>query len=72
MDLEDYLKENDMWKAEFAKKIGVSPAAIYRYIDGTRRPSLAMASLIDKETKGKVTAKDLLDWYNKKKQEKNG
>lgn len=60
MDLKLYLESRNMEHKEFAKMIGVSPAAISNYIHLRRTPTLEIARRIVNATKGKVTIDDLL------------
>lgn len=58
MKLKTYLKKEGLTLREFAKKIGVTHAAIWKYSQGTRTPSLKNLKIIEKVTKGKVTYRD--------------
>ena len=58
MKLNDYLYEMRQTPYEFAVEMGISPAAIYRYMNG-RVPRFDIARTIEKKTKGKITMEDL-------------
>ena len=59
MKLEKYLENKN--KTEFGRLCGYKhETAIFRLLNGTRRPSRKMAVKIVELTKGKVTLKDLL------------
>lgn len=66
-DLHAYLKLRDIGVKEFADMVGCSPQAISNYINWRRKPSLEMICRIEKATKGKVTSKDLLGYWEAKK-----
>jgi DNA-binding XRE family transcriptional regulator len=59
VDLENYLKEQQILKQDFAKRIHVSRSCISHIINKRREPSLEVARRIIKETKGKVNVADL-------------
>lgn len=62
MNLNDYLKLNQISCEEFAKKSGVSPNTIYRYKRGEKRAmQWSTAKLISKATDGQVSVEELLD-----------
>ena len=61
MNLECYLKEKNIPKQAFAKRIQISNSYISLIINGKRKPSLKVARLIIKETKGKVNVADLFE-----------
>ena len=65
MNLESYLKEQNIQKKDFAKRIGVSNTYISLVIHKKRNPSIRVARSIIKETKGSVAATDL---FKKKSQ----
>lgn len=52
-NLAEYLK--DRKKADFAQKIGVSPAQLSQYLSGYRRPSYELMLRIEAVTDGKVS-----------------
>lgn len=60
MQLSDWLAVSEIKADVFAKEIGVSEVAIYRYIAGTRRPQWDVMARIMKATRGEVTANDFL------------
>jgi DNA-binding transcriptional regulator YdaS (Cro superfamily) len=67
MDLKTYLKLKDIQVKEFAEIIGVSASTISRYIHWYRKPALDIAIRIENATKGKVTIKDLMAYWEAKK-----
>jgi predicted transcriptional regulator len=58
MFLENYIKDNGLTYESFGKLIGVSDAAVSRYVKGKRKPKPSIMSKIIKITQGKVTAND--------------
>jgi DNA-binding transcriptional regulator YdaS (Cro superfamily) len=64
MDIQTYLTENDISKAEFARKIGVSSDLVYQWIKGLRPVAIPHCKTIFAETKGIVTLQILRpnDW----------
>lgn len=58
MNLRTYLCSNEISKADFASRIGVSLAALYRYMSGDRVPHRKVMNKISEETKGEVTPND--------------
>jgi len=58
MKLETYLTKTGIKPADFAKRIGVAPASVYRYLAGDRIPARGILRAISRETGGKVTADD--------------
>lgn len=62
MQLIDYLKENDLSQAEFARLVGESLQNVNRYVRGKRKPSDEnVMQRIYNVTGGAVTAND---FYN--------
>jgi transcriptional regulator with XRE-family HTH domain len=59
MKLSEWLKENGLSQAEFARRIGVSPPALSRFITGARIPHATSILKIRDATDGKV---DVNDW----------
>jgi transcriptional regulator with XRE-family HTH domain len=57
--LNAYLKKNKKLHYRFAVEAGVSPNAVYSWMTGKTKPSLANAYKIEKYTKGEV---DLYSW----------
>jgi DNA-binding transcriptional regulator YdaS (Cro superfamily) len=55
MQLSKYLEINNISKADFAAKLGVSPAMIHQWINGTRPISEKNCVAIEKFTNGQVT-----------------
>lgn len=60
MRLEQYLTDNGISAAAFARMLGTSQVTIYRYKRGLRFPYPETIAKIHKATKGKVTVRD---WY---------
>ena len=61
MRLGTYLRERRMTQREFAERIGVSRSYLSMLISGSKIPSLKIATKIEKETGGEVTAIAMLD-----------
>ena len=61
MRLGAYLRERSMTQREFAERIGVSRSYLSMLISGSKIPSLKIATKIEKETGGEVTAIAMLD-----------
>lgn len=59
MTLKQYIDSTDISVNEFAKKVGVIPATLYRYIDGTRSPRPKIAHRIVLESGEKISFKSL-------------
>ena len=62
MTLNDFLTKSDMPRATFAKRIGVSAAAVTYWVKGDRVPTLKLAIKIRDNTCGLV---DIDSWENK-------
>ena len=60
MRIEEYLRENGLTIAAFAERIGVSEAAMGRYIAGKRTPRRDILARIMAETGGQVRHEDIL------------
>lgn len=60
MTLSDYLRAHSLTHAEFASRIGATQAAVTRYANGRRKPSLQKIIVIERETSGQVRAIDFL------------
>lgn len=58
MTLTDYLREHRLTHAEFASRIGATQAAVTRYANGRRKPSLDKIITIERVTGGAVRAID--------------
>lgn len=58
MKLEDYLTKNEISRAQFAEKIGVTEASLSRYLTGDRFPRERILKLIFEATNGAVTPSD--------------
>jgi transcriptional regulator with XRE-family HTH domain len=61
MELEHYLKENNISLADFGARIGVTDETVRRYVKGLRLPSKVHMPLIAQATNGAVTANDFYD-----------
>lgn len=59
MKLRDYLSKYKITIVEFAKRTDMSLCAYSCYLNGTRRPSLKTARIIERETDGLVTIAEL-------------
>jgi DNA-binding XRE family transcriptional regulator len=57
--LADYLKKFNLEAQAFAKTVGVHPNTIHAVCKHKQKPSLLLAFRIEKETRGRVTAKQL-------------
>jgi transcriptional regulator with XRE-family HTH domain len=60
MRLKEYLEENRITRAEFARLIGVRHISVTRYTEG-RVPEASVMSKIIEQTNGQVTANDFFD-----------
>ena len=60
MKLKNWMKSKDLTGAGFAEMLDVSPAAVSRWLGGSRIPCLDQMQAIEELTKGKVKAQD---WY---------
>lgn len=58
MKLRRYLDDQDIPVALFARRIGVSVQALYRYLHGDRLPQRKVMDRIIRATRGKVTPND--------------
>ena len=58
MKLEDWLKKYEWEQKEFAKKLGVTPSSVCKYVNGTRLPHIKIIRKIAKLTDHKVTIDD--------------
>jgi transcriptional regulator with XRE-family HTH domain len=62
--LADHLEQEGITHAEFARRLGVTDSAVWRWAHGERSPGLKLAFAIEKETGGKVSA---VSWFSKKR-----
>jgi transcriptional regulator with XRE-family HTH domain len=65
MRLIDWLTENGISQAEFARRSGVEQPNVSRYANGSRRPNAIVLKRIEHATAGAVTANDFFeerDW----------
>ena len=60
MKLHTYLKRENLKLGDFALRIGVSHAAVSRYLTGHRRPNWEVLDRIEQATAGEVTANDFV------------
>jgi DNA-binding transcriptional regulator YdaS (Cro superfamily) len=58
MQLSKYLDRKQKTPTAFARQLGVSHAAVVRWLNGTRRPNNDSVDAIEKATSGKVTFND--------------
>jgi transcriptional regulator with XRE-family HTH domain len=63
MKLSDYLATGILSRTELGERVGVSQAAISRYVNGERIPRPEIALKIEQATEGKVTIADHLAVY---------
>ena len=56
MNLDTYLRQNEMTEAAFAAKIGIGQSAVHRLRKGGRVPSQDTMHAIHEATGGQVTA----------------
>ena len=61
MKLRNWLSDNKIAVAEFARRIGVRRSAVYRYLDGDRIPKRDAMRRIVAATQGAVRPDDFLD-----------
>jgi len=61
MQLRTFLEESGTSVSKFAREIDVLAKSVYRYMDGTRRPSPAIMYRIVTATAGAVTANDFFN-----------
>jgi len=59
MTLEEYLNSVGISVSNFAKKVGVIPTTIYRYIDGSRKPRPEIAMKIVLVSNQQISFKSL-------------
>lgn len=59
-ELAIYLRATRIKQRAFAEQVGTSPATISRLAKGTMKPSLELAHLIERTTKGKVKTESWL------------
>lgn len=64
MNLPTYLNETGTKKSDFARAIKVSPALLHQWIEGIRPVAIPQCVVIERETVGRVSRKDLRpdDW----------
>jgi len=60
MKLRDYLKQNQIPQADFAQRVGTTPATINRICKGLTIPRRALMARIIAATDGAVAGTDLL------------
>lgn len=73
MTLDEYFKKQDpkVSHADFAKRIGVTQAAISRYVNGERFPSPELIRKIHEATDKCVTANDLLKGFEEAQEKRS-
>jgi len=54
MDLQGWLRHTNTSVKSFAAAVGVDQATVRRWLNGTRKPSLATLQRVVRETKGEV------------------
>lgn len=62
MKLSDYLAQNDIKPAAFAKDLNVTSEAVRLWLCGGRKPREDMLALIAEKTNGAVTPNDFFDF----------
>jgi DNA-binding transcriptional regulator YdaS (Cro superfamily) len=68
MDLATYLKRNRVSQAQFARKVGVTPGAVWQWLNDEARISAEKVLPIERATDGAVTRHDLRpDLYPREK-----
>ena len=60
MTLYQYLSQNQVEKAQFARDLGIAESSLFKYINQEREPKLSIAIKIVELTEGKVTYRGLL------------
>lgn len=60
MNLKDWLISRDMTASVFAERIGLSQGAVSKIVRGVVWPEAETIAKIERETKGEVTAADIL------------
>jgi transcriptional regulator with XRE-family HTH domain len=55
-NLSTYLAENGIKEPDFARRLNVAQSTVWRLARGKVRPSLDLATLIERETGGEVKA----------------
>lgn len=58
MTLREYITQEQLTVANFAKRIGVTPRTIWNYMRGARKPKFEIMEKIMKVTKSKVKHAD--------------
>lgn len=59
MKIRSYLKKHNLTQEEFAKKVGVSPGAVWQWINGESRVDPRRVRKIEAITEGEVSRHDL-------------
>lgn len=59
MKLKEYFDKERINPVEFAVRLEISPASIYRYMANKTKPAYGRAKLIEKATRGQVSYEDL-------------
>lgn len=61
MKLSEYLRSNAVSRREFAAKVGITEAALCRYISGVRMPRPQIVRAIMSASGGTVTPNDFIE-----------
>lgn len=61
MKLSDYLETHSIKPADFARDVGVTPATITGWCNGSFHPSAKRATKIEEVTNGKVRVTDFVN-----------
>lgn len=60
MDIPQYLRKEGLTQTEFARRLGVSSAAVSQWVNKARKISPRKAKLIEEATDGAIKRGDLL------------
>lgn len=71
MNLKEYLEEYQITYREFADKLGIHLHSLKNIVYGKRKPGLRLALQIEECIKGKVSPRDLTDYFNTIPQKKS-
>lgn len=63
-----FLLEHDRTVADLAVEISYSATTIYRWIDGSRKPSAAALEALDRVSRGAIAPSDVIRFYRLHKQ----
>ncbi len=59
MKLREYLNAYKIKVAELVKRTGIGYSTIYTYLSGNKKPGQENAEILERETGGRVTVKEL-------------